>query len=64
MNRLKTGQSTLEYMLVLAGVIAVIIWAAVTFLKPQVQDTLDKAASGIDLAANQVSRLNPAQTAP
>ncbi|MFZ2938479.1 MAG: hypothetical protein WA066_07275 [Candidatus Omnitrophota bacterium] len=42
---MKKGQSTLEYVIIITAIVAGIIFAATTFLKPRVQNALDHATS-------------------
>lgn len=51
----RRGQSTLEYMIILAGVVGVVIWAAATLIKPGVTTSLNNAQTAIDDAANKLS---------
>ena len=51
----RRGQSTLEYLLIAAAVIAVIAIAAGTVIGPAVKGTLDHSKTAIDHAATQIS---------
>lgn len=48
------GQSTLEYILVVAAVVAIILGVAYTFLKPAVETTVQDSADTISAAADKV----------
>jgi len=50
----KRGQSTLEYVIVLTAIIAVVIAFASTFLKQRVQSSLEHVATQMD---DQVGRI-------
>jgi len=58
----KKAQSTLEYIVVLTAVVAVIIYAATTFIKPAVQNSIGDAESGIGAAADKLSTIAPGPT--
>ena len=51
----RRGQSTLEYLLIAAAVIAAIAIAARTLIGPAVSNTLTSSQGAIDNAANQIS---------
>ena len=53
-RRGERGQSTLEYVLVVAAVLAVIIGVAYTALKPAVEQTVNDSADTISAAADKV----------
>ena len=52
--RKKKGQSILEYVIVLTVIVAAIAYAATQFIKPAVQDAINKTAQTINGAANQL----------
>lgn len=53
MSKRKKGQSTLEYVLVVAAIIAAVA-AAVTLFKPAVNETMDRAGNYMKEAANKL----------
>ncbi len=50
----KKGQSTLEYLLVLAAIVGVIIFAAATYIKPAVSKSLLNANTAIGKVADKL----------
>jgi len=46
----KAGQSTMEYVIVLTAIIAAILFAAVTFIKPSVNKVYNETSSRMDAA--------------
>ena len=50
----KKAQSTLEYILVLTAIVGVIIYAAVTWIKPAVEKSLENANTAIGKAADKI----------
>ena len=52
--RRKKGQSILEYVIVLTAIIAAIVVAAVTLIKPAVTKITNKSADTIGFAADQL----------
>ncbi len=46
----KAGQSTMEYVIVLTAIIAAILFAAVTFIKPSVNRMYNETSSRMDTA--------------
>lgn len=48
------GQSTLEYVLVLTAIIAGIIFAATTFVKPRVENSLNHVTSQMEGQVNRI----------
>ncbi|MGE5280502.1 MAG: hypothetical protein ACM3L6_07165 [Deltaproteobacteria bacterium] len=44
----KAGQSTMEYVIVLTAIIAAILFAAVTFIKPSVNRVYNQTSSTMD----------------
>jgi Flp pilus assembly pilin Flp len=52
--RNKKGQSILEYVIVLTAIIAAIVVAAVTLIKPAVNKISGKSADTIGFAADQL----------
>ena len=52
--RNKRGQSVLEYVIVLTAIIAIIIVAATTFIKPAVQQSMDDASQAITTATGKL----------
>lgn len=48
------GQSILEYVIILTAVIACIIWAATTFIKPAVEQGLTDATTAVGTAADKL----------
>jgi Flp pilus assembly pilin Flp len=53
--KLKKAQSTLEYVLVLTAIVGVILWAAVSLVKPKVQKAFDDTATSIENTADEVA---------
>jgi uncharacterized protein (UPF0333 family) len=51
----KKGQSTLEYVLVLSAIIAAIIFAAFQFVKPRLQDSMNKVSNEMSKAINKIN---------
>lgn len=51
MLRKKRGQSTLEYVMVFAAVVAALIIVVYTKMKPSVESVVDAAATKMDTAA-------------
>jgi Flp pilus assembly pilin Flp len=54
----RKGQSTLEYVIILTAIIAAIVFAAVTFLKPRVQSSLDNVTSQMQVGVQQLDLSN------
>ncbi len=54
MARKKKGQSTLEYVLVLTAIIAAIIYAAVQFVKPRVESSMDHVTNQMAAEVNLI----------
>lgn len=50
----RRGQSTLEYILVIAAILAAVIAAAGLLIKPAVNNMLNESGSGITEAAKKV----------
>ena len=50
----RQGQSTLEYMLVLAAVLLALIAAATNLINPAAKRTLEESANVINAAASQI----------
>jgi len=50
----KKAQSTLEYIVVLTAIVAIIIFAATTWIKPAVKQSLEDANSAIGVAAGKL----------
>jgi len=57
----RKGQSTLEYVIILTAIIAAIVYAAVTFLKPRVQQSLDNVTSEMQVGVQQLDLSNVTQ---
>jgi uncharacterized protein (UPF0333 family) len=55
------GQSTLEYVIILTAIIAAIIFAAASFLKPRLESGLDHVSNQMQRGMNVV-RFGPAAT--
>jgi uncharacterized protein (UPF0333 family) len=51
----KRGQSTLEYVLVLTAIIAAVIVAANSFIKPRVEDSLNHVTSQMNSQVHRIS---------
>lgn len=51
----KKGQSTLEYVIILTAIIAAIVFAAGSFLKPRLESGLDHVTSEMEDGLNVVS---------
>jgi uncharacterized protein (UPF0333 family) len=49
----KKAQSTLEYIIVLTAIIGLIIYAAVNWIRPAVNNSLDNASAAIRTAADK-----------
>jgi hypothetical protein len=54
--RRKMGQSILEYVIVLTAIVGCIIWAAVAFIKPAVQQGLSDATTAVGTAADKLPK--------
>lgn len=52
------AQSTLEYIVVLTAIVAVIIYAAGHWIKPAAQKTIDDAGTAIDNAYKELPTVN------
>ncbi|MFH1655890.1 MAG: hypothetical protein ABH954_04710 [Candidatus Omnitrophota bacterium] len=52
LRRKSKGQSTLEYIIVVTAILALIIVAATTFIRPASDASLNAASDTIDRAAN------------
>lgn len=50
----RKGQSTLEYVIILTAIIAGIIVAAQTFLKPKLEDSLDHATTQMQQGVERI----------
>ncbi len=50
----RKAQSTLEYILVLTAIVGVLIWTAISFLKPAVKNSLNNAGTAISKAAGKM----------
>ena len=50
----RIAQSILEYVIVATAIVAVILWAAVTYIKPAVNTSLEKADSAIKNVAGRL----------
>jgi uncharacterized protein (UPF0333 family) len=50
----KKGQSTLEYVLVLSAIIAAIIFATITFMRPRLQTSMNHVTNQM---ANQIQKI-------
>ena len=59
-TKFNQAQSTLEYVLVLAAVVGVIIFAAANWIKPNVKVSLDDAITAIDKAADEITAITAA----
>ena len=57
----RKGQSTLEYVIILTAIIAAIVFAAVTFLKPKVQSSLDHVTTEMETGVQQLDLSNITQ---
>ena len=53
-RRRKNGQSTLEYILVIAAILVVVILAATQFISPAVSNTMSQAGTTINGAVTQL----------
>lgn len=58
MDRLKKGQSTLEYVIILAAIIGAIIFVSTTLLKPKLQSTYDTLTTKMQDKVNSVEFSN------
>ena len=54
MSRNRSGQSVLEYVIVLTAIIAIIILAATNFIRPAVQQSMTDASGSITRATTQL----------
>ena len=54
----KKGQSTLEYVIILTAIIAAIVFAAATFLKPRVESSLDHVSDQMQQGVQQLDLTN------
>ncbi len=52
----KSGQSILEYTLVLGAVIAVIVLVLFTTIKPKIQSTYEKTGTALDKASDSLAQ--------
>lgn len=50
----RKGQSTLEYVLVLSAIIAALVFASFTFMRPRVQDSMNTVTNRM---ANAITRI-------
>ena len=51
----RKGQSTIEYLLILAVIIAAVVVAATNLIRPAVTRTMDSSQTAIQNAADQLS---------
>lgn len=51
----KKGQSTLEYVIILTAIVAGILFAAVTFLKPKVESSMSHIANEMEAGVNRLN---------
>ena len=54
-SRLKRGQSTLEYILIIAGIVAAVAWAAGALILPAVNQSMNDSANTITSASNKLA---------
>lgn len=54
----RKGQSTLEYVIILTAIIAAIVFAAATYLKPRVESSLDHVSSQMETGVRQLDLSN------
>jgi len=59
--RKKKGQSTLEYVIILTAIIAAIVFAAATFLKPKVESSYGHVSNQMEQGVQQLNLANTAQ---
>jgi len=57
----RKGQSTLEYVIILTAIIAAIVFAAATFLKPKVESSLEHVTGQMELGVQQLNLANTSQ---
>jgi uncharacterized protein (UPF0333 family) len=50
----RKAQSTLEYILILTAIVGLLIYAAATWIKPNVSKTLDDANTALGKAADKM----------
>jgi uncharacterized protein (UPF0333 family) len=50
----RKGQSTLEYVIILTAIIAAIVFAAATYLKPRVESSLDHVSGQMETGVQQL----------
>jgi Flp pilus assembly pilin Flp len=55
MKKLKSGQSTLEYVIILAAVVGAIILVATTVLKPKLQTSYGNLTDKMQSKVNEVN---------
>ncbi|MFH1191184.1 MAG: hypothetical protein V1670_03200 [Candidatus Omnitrophota bacterium] len=51
----KKGQSILEYVIVLTAVVAVLVWAGATLIKPAVETGFNDTTNGVDAVSNKLA---------
>lgn len=51
----KKGQSTLEYVIILTAIVGAIIFAATSFMKPRVQDSLDHVTGTMNNTVQKIA---------
>lgn len=56
MLRKRNGQSTLEYVIILTAIIAVIILAATSVIKPAMEKAMDNAAESIKTSTGKLPK--------
>lgn len=57
-RRSKRAQSILEYVIVLTAIVGIIIFAAVNYMKPAVEKTIQHSATAIENAAEKITKIN------
>jgi len=57
----RKGQSTLEYVIILTAIIAAIVFAAATFLKPRVESSMGHVTNQMELGVQQLNLANTSQ---
>ena len=51
----RKGQSTLEYVIILTAIIAAILFAAATYLKPRIEQSLDHVTNEMEQGINIIN---------
>jgi len=57
--RSRKAQNTLEYILVLTAIVGLMLWAAVSVVKPKVDTAFQDVANSIEHTGNQLAPSGP-----